>query len=273
MASPRPSSGIGITAMAAAPDVERAQGREQVGRRFDEIAGRAEVDHRPGMIGHIAPERQQGLAWAHLAGVEPQGRGRRVVPRQHAGRRRLAGLALATATGHAQHAGDVLARNRAQPQDTMGSSPVASTTVDSRPTGVAPPSRIMATRSPRSASTCAAVVGLTCPERLALGAAMGGSPPRSRAWATGCAGTRTRDGIEPRGRQLSEMRAGRFASTRVSGPGQNAAASCSAIGVSCAIACGCRVGHVHDQRIEARPPLGGEDAATARPLVASAPSP
>ena len=36
-----------------------------------------------------------------------------------------------------------------------------------------PPSRIMAGTSPSSAATCAAVVGLTRPERLALGAAMG----------------------------------------------------------------------------------------------------
>ena len=39
MASPRPSFGIGITAMAArAGGIERAQVREQVRRGFDEVA-------------------------------------------------------------------------------------------------------------------------------------------------------------------------------------------------------------------------------------------
>ena len=52
-------------------------------------------------------------------------------------------------------------------------SPRQATMVDSTPTGVAPPSTMRSMRPLRSASTCAAVVGETWPERLADGATTG----------------------------------------------------------------------------------------------------
>jgi hypothetical protein len=46
-------------------------------------------------------------------------------------------------------------------------------------------------RPSRSSSTCAAVVGLVCPKRFALGAATGTPALRINSSATGCAGIRT----------------------------------------------------------------------------------
>ena len=48
--------------------------------------------------------------------------------------------------------------------------------VDSTPSGAGPPSMMRSMRPRKSASTCAAVVGETCPERLAEGATIG--PPK-----------------------------------------------------------------------------------------------
>ena len=66
-----------------------------------------------------------------------------------------------------------------------------STIVDSTPIGVTPPSRIRSTRPSRSASTCAAEVGLGREKRFALGAATGTPQVSISARATRCAGTRT----------------------------------------------------------------------------------
>ena len=55
----------------------------------------------------------------------------------------------------------------------VGGFTLASITVDSNPSVVAPPSRMASIRPSRSSSTCCAVVGLMRPNELALGAAMG----------------------------------------------------------------------------------------------------
>ena len=67
---------------------------------------------------------------------------------------------------------------------------VTSTIVDSTPTRLGPPSSTTSTSSPRSARTCAAVVGLTRPKRFADGAAMPPPNASSNASATGWSGTR-----------------------------------------------------------------------------------
>src|SRR5215471_18883443 len=64
--------------------------------------------------------------------------------------------------------------------------------VDSSPMGVGPPSTISSMRPRRSASTCWAVVGETCPERLA-----GGGKARERARGVGV-GDVGDEGIERR---------------------------------------------------------------------------
>ena len=68
---------------------------------------------------------------------------------------------------------------------------VKSTIVDSRPIPTAPPSMIISMASPRSSSTCCAVVGLGLPDVLALGAATYPPAARISAAATGSLGKRT----------------------------------------------------------------------------------
>ena len=105
--------------------------------------------------------------------------------------------------------------------------------VDSMPTGQAPPSRISScssSRSENSSATCAAVVGLTRPKRLALGAATPITPCRpaafSSACATGCDGQRTpTESWPPAATAATSGRRGRIS---VSGPGQKAAISATA---------------------------------------------
>ncbi len=101
-----------------------------------------------------------------------------------------------------------------------------STMVDSMPTSQAPPSST-SSASPNSAATCAAVVGLTRPKRLALGAASPCTPraaqAASSACATGCAGQRRPTvGWPPAAASAMPGRRGRIS---VNGPGQKASIS------------------------------------------------
>ena len=106
-------------------------------------------------------------------------------------------------------------------------SPVTSTIVDSTPKRHGPPSRISGMRPARSSSTASAVVGLGLPDVLALGAARGKPAARIRASAASFSGMRTPTVLRP-----PVMRSGTAArrrSTKVRGPGANAARRCSAI--------------------------------------------
>ena len=97
---------------------------------------------------------------------------------------------------------------------------------------------IQSTLPSRSATTWAAVVGLTAPDLLAEGAARGTPAAPMSARAVGCEGERSATVSRPaRARRLMEQAeaAGR---TRVRGPGQNAWASLSASGprIACSLA-------------------------------------
>ena len=106
-------------------------------------------------------------------------------------------------------------------------------------------------RPRRSASTCAALVGETWPERLADGATTGPPNAASSARATGCAGTRTATLSSPASARSATRNPAAFGSTSVSGPGQNAAASRSAVGVETREPPrGGDIGDMRDQRIE-----------------------
>ena len=79
----------------------------------------------------------------------------------------------------------------------------------------------------------------------------------SKARATGCAGTRTATVSRPARARSATPQSGCFASTNVSGPGQNAAASFSAAGRENAHAPGgVDIRNVGDQRIEGGASLG-----------------
>ncbi len=133
--------------------------------------------------------------------------------------------------------------------------------VDSTPTAQRPASITMSMRPRRSVSTWAALVGETWPERLAEGATTGPSNALSKACATGCAGTRTAMLSSPASARSATPQSGRFGSTSVSGPGQNAAASRAAAASNWASRLRrLDVRDMGDQRIEGRPALGGVEA-------------
>ena len=166
-------------------------------------------------------------------------------------------------------------------RNSTGTPRLQSMMVDSIPTGQAPASST-GTASPNSCSTCCAVVGLTLPKRLALGAASPGTPRCSRArntaCAAGCAGLRRPIvGCRPAAALATPSRRGTIT---VSGPGQkariNAAAwsgnccrnpactkgSAAAVSATCTIS-GCPAGR----------PLAAKMAATARSSSARAARP
>ncbi len=81
---------------------------------------------------------------------------------------------------------------------------------------------------------------------------------RSRASATGCAGTRTASVSSPAPASSATGQVTRRGSTMVSGPGQNAAASARRRRCGDVAERGVGVRVVADQRVEVRPALGGE---------------
>ena len=87
---------------------------------------------------------------------------------------------------------EVMSRSSSIPmapgRSTVGGTVVRSSTVDSTPTSIGPPSSTMSMRPFRSSSTCDARVGLGRENRLALGAAMGSRAAARSACATGWAG-------------------------------------------------------------------------------------
>ena len=131
---------------------------------------------------------------------------------------------------------------------------------NSSPTAHGPASSTSATLSPSCSMTCSARVGLSRPERLAEGAAS--APPK--AAITSCAGPRgARSAIVASPAVASGWTgaSGASGTTSDSGPGQNFSRKPLGARIEHAIAPRHRdVGHMADQRIEARPALGREDA-------------
>ena len=116
-------------------------------------------------------------------------------------------------------------------RNSTGTPRVQSMMVDSMPTAQAPPSSTSSS-SPNASATCCAVVGLTLPKWLALGAATPHTGGSSRwlaactAWATGWAGQRRPTlSCPPVEARAAAGRRGRIS---VSGPGQKASMSCCA---------------------------------------------
>ena len=139
----------------------------------------------------------------------------------------------------------ICSRVMAPGRSSTGTPRVQSTMVLSMPTWHGPPSSTNSA-SPSSSCTCWAVVGLTRPKRLALGAAtphtgaspgtaasLGAAQATSSACATGWAGQRRPTlSCPPVAAVATPLRRGRM---RVSGPGQNASTSfCANAGTSLA---------------------------------------
>ena len=153
---------------------------------------------------------------------------------------------------------ELLEGDTARPEEGRGSE-VMSSTVDSTPTEVGPPSRRSSIRPSRSSRTCSAHVGLGRPERLAEGAAMGREAAWMRAWATGWAGTRTATVSSPPVVTRGTARA--RGSTRVSGPGQKRRRDVLNPGghLGGHVVEGVDAGQVNDEGVASRPLLGLED--------------
>ena len=99
--------------------IERAQVREEVRRRFDEIAAGRQVEDRGGRCGpvrQIPTECQQRLAGADVGRIEPQPGTRRVMGREEARRQRRTGFLRRHVQTMAERLLDVGARDAARPQ-------------------------------------------------------------------------------------------------------------------------------------------------------------
>ena len=123
----------------------------------------------------------------------------------------------------------ISARGRPPGRSSIGASKHP-TMVDSTPTATAPPSTIRSIRPARSLCTWAAVVGETWPDRLAEGATTG--PPNARRKSPAPPDAREPGSRSYRARRWRDRPPSQspvFGSTSVSGPGQNASASASAV--------------------------------------------
>ena len=263
MASPRPASGMGIDGdRRRAASIERLHHREEIGRRFAQIGRRRQVEDGDGFVRHPSiaarPEGEQRLAGPDLARIEPHRGARRIVRGQHAGR--LDARRAAAQQRLAEHASRCPRPRRRPGAAAAATLPSTLTIVDSRPTGVGPPSTISGMREPRSASTAAAVVALTRPEELALGAASGrpsaaissapkpfgmrsaivSRPAVTSGWIAAPVSKRQHQRQRPRPERLGELLRQRIEQRDRS--------------------CHLKRRDMGDQRIEARPALGLEDA-------------
>ena len=139
-----------MTAMAADPGlVQRAQHGEQIGGRLLEIAARAEVQHHRGTGERLRPERQQSLVGCDRARVEADRAGWGIVARLLARAERRLDPCRAPGRGASGPiSASIRLRTRPPGRSSRGAGPVRSTTVDSRPMGQGPPSRMTSTRCP-----------------------------------------------------------------------------------------------------------------------------
>ena len=240
--------------------VEPPQRGEQIRRRLGEIAGfgqRPRASHgspgAPRDAKRSTPTRASPRAAARArlgidAVAQPQRRGRGVVFFEHAGRRFAAPHPPAmrgrpTRRRPAARARFRSLRRRRRRGGARARRPgsVQLTTVDSTPVSHGPPSSTMATASPSSSTTCSGRVGLMRPKRLADGAARGTPADSIRARGDGVArhtqgdagqtgGDEVADGVDRGvggvvGLAACVCGSRRLFTTRVSGPGQKAAAS------------------------------------------------
>ena len=145
-------------------------------------------------------------------------------------------------------------RSRVTPSPSMPS------TVDSKPERARTAIEDHGRQIPSSASTCAAVVGLMRPERLALGAAMGSFTASSSALRNRMVRGAKRNGVETGADEVgngavSLARQHQRQWSRPEGAHQFPRSVVDG-GVALRL---CQSEHMHDQRIEARAVLGGKD--------------
>ena len=236
MASPSDSSGIGMTAMLAAPvasSARRCENRLAAASTTSPAGERLRVVRASAPGGSVGPNASSASPGFHSHRVEAQAaraaRSARRAARARAAHRRPGSDSHAAALGErcAQHLLDARARQRrpGAAASVRRGTPRSSTP---RPLRVAPPSSTMSMRPSRSAMTCCAVVGETWPERLADGATIGLPNAASSARATGWSGTRTAIVSRPAVARSATGQPGACGSTSVSGPGHSAASRSAA---------------------------------------------
>ncbi len=253
MASPRPSSGIGATAMAVGRSASAARRAEN---RRAAASARSPVGLRLKTRGALRrrTEREVGLARRaarrHPAAAARPGRsGGRGGPASGRRRRRPrpADRPAARSRPASPRRGAAAAADRpaARRRSTPGRS------------AQGPPSSATAAAAPVSATASAKVVGLGRPERLADGATIGRPNAAITACATGCAGARTATVSRPaRARSQTRRRIGdRRDDGQRAGPERLGEPLGAVVEPRDARRHG-EVRHMGDQRIEARPALG-----------------
>ena len=145
--------------------------------------------------------------------------------------------------------------------------------VDSTPTRHGPPSSTRSTASPRSATTSAAVVGLTRPKRLADGRGHAVADRLEQLQGERVVGHPQADGVTAAGDGVGRLGAApqqHGERARPEGVGQQVGLGRHDVGPGLD-----QVGlaEVHDQRMVGGPPLAAKIRATAAGSVASAPRP
>ena len=232
--------------------------REQVRRRLLEIAAAAKIRA-------AGRARRQPPAKSSVAA--PGGRVRRRAAAQRAAHnaRQARPARSALRPGRRRPAArpsvaSISSRETAPGRSRRGPPPRQATTVDSTPQAQGPPSRIRPIRSPRSASTCSARVGLTAPERLAEGAASGAPAAAISARAISEPGTRTASVSSPARASRLMRQSAATGATSVSGPGPEAGGEPLGARVEPRLARGGRDAvEMGDQRIEGRAALDRVD--------------
>ena len=265
MASPRPSRGNRhYRDRARARGIERPQMREQIGGRLDQVAARRQVEDlhvaRCGAIGKAWSEGEQRFAGLDAAGRRAAAacaaRSARPACRARAGRqfrsRSPAEDRPAAAPRRAR-----LPRAAGRPAAAGPARRGRRRCVDSTPTGVGPPSTMRSMRPRRSASTCAAVVGETWPERLADGATTGLPNAARMSCATAWRGTRTAMLSSPAVASSRDRASGSPGQHQRERPRPERPRQPHRVGVEARqrLRRG-DVGDVGDQRVEGRPALG-----------------
>ena len=229
IARPSPCCGIGIAAIRTSPSavalvVQHPQTGEQPGGGFRQIAAVAQREHRPGSS-QCRTEREQPLVAPHIDRIQPQGQPWCIVRCEQPRRPQRARLQLDGGAYWSDHRTRSPPPSRRQAAATPGRRLRHRARLISTPTMHGPLSSTAAMAPASSANTCRAAVGLTRPERLADGAATGRPNSRSNARAVSCAGTRTATVSSPALASRLTAQPRSRGSTRLSGPGQNAAAN------------------------------------------------
>ena len=232
--------------------VQFAQHGEQIGGGFPEVAARAEIQLGARRIA----KAQQHFAGFDLAGIQPQARraARNGWPSWPGERIRLPGAPSGPIMS------SISSRGMAPGRSSSGRSPSKPITVDSMPRVALPASRMKSTLPVRLSATCWAVVAVTWPDVLAEGPATGPAGFLQQRDGGGMRGRAQRHAVQPGADQQRQRRI--LAARQHQGQGAGPEFLRQRLGAGRQFDMAPRffeIGDMHDQRIEQRAALGGED--------------